>query len=422
MHIKHGWIHFLCNFSYFTTSNDKFLEKFIQHMKCIFIVLFTMNNLTIASANDGIKFSKSFSKTLKKSQKLDKFIFAYVYTKWSIPCGQMESTTFQDSLLIKELNHDYVSVSINATRHKEFTKEYEVHIFPTYMIMDKWGNAIIRGSGYKSPIQLLELIHRTRSQNRFLRQDIDSLARVLNDSNILSALDSIKLYRDGYTAKNLANQYLKRNKKKWGNRIGMALLNEYFTLDKKYVKYVSKNHKAFFILFDSIQLKENISFHVFLKSLKTDKRGRSRFDYKPLKKWFKRYNIEGYDKMENFVRIKYLLWGRGPSIRSSIKLIENYPETSNESVLYSSVIRILLKDNYYKKDIDYRGLKNNIEANIDEGSYWRYDILALLYYKMGDQKKTTECIETARNIANILGEEYTPILDYLKEAIDKAGS
>ena len=124
--------------------------------------------------------------------------------------------------------------------------------------------------------------------------------------------------------------------------------------------------------------------------------------------------------MENFVKIKYLLWGRGPSIRSSIKLIENYPETSNESVLYSSVIRILLKDNYYRKEIDYRGLKNNIEANIDEGSYWRYDVLALLYYKMGNREKTNECIETARNIANILGEEYTPILEYLKEAIDKA--
>ena len=389
-------------------------------MKHFFIVIFTIVSFINVQATDKIKFSKSFAKTLKKSQKFDKFIFAYVYTKWSIPCEQMEATTFQDSLLINELNQDYVSVAINASRNKEFAKKYEVHIFPTFMIMDKWGNAIIRGSGFKSTEKLLELIYKTRSQNRFLRQNIDSLATELDESNILSALDSIKLYRDDYTAKNLANQYLKRNKKDWGTKVGMTILNEYFTLNKKYIKYVSKNHKAFFILFDSIKLKENISFHVFLKSLKTDRRGRSKFDYKPLKRWFKRYQISDYDKMENFVKIKYLLWGRGPSIRSSIKLIENYPETSNESVLYSSVIRILLKDNYYRKEIDYRGLKNNIEANIDEGSYWRYDVLALLYYKMGNREKTNECIETARNIANILGEEYTPILEYLKEAIDKA--
>lgn len=388
-------------------------------MKYFFIAIITLvlsNNLV---AKEEINFSKSFAKTLKKSQKLDKFIFAYVYTNWSIPCEQMETTTFQDSLLISELNQDYVSVAINASRNKEFAKDFEVHIFPTFMVMDKWGNAIIRGSGFKTPEKLLELIHRTRSQNRFLRQNIDSLARVLDHTNILASLDSIKIYRDEYTAKNLANQYLKRNKKEWGTKIGMTLLNEYFTLDKKYVKYVSKNHKAFFMLFDSIQLKENISFHIYLKSLKTDRRGRSKFDYKPLKRWFKRYKINGYKKMENFVRIKYLLWGRGPSIRSSIKLIENYPETSNAGVLYSSVIKILLKDNYYRKEIDYGKLKDNIEANIDEGSYWRYDILALLYYKMGDKLKTEECIQTAKNIANILGENYTPILNYLKEAIDK---
>ena len=392
----------------------------LNHTKTILICFLIGCSALNLNATDEINFSRSFAKTLKKSQKLDKFIFAYVYTKWSLPCGQMEDTTFRDSLVVSEINHDYVSVAINGTRNKDFAKDYEVHTFPTFMVMDKWGNAIIRGSGYKSPKKLLELIHKTRSHSRYLRQNIDSLSKVLNEYTILPALDSIKLYRDEYTAKNLAKRYLDRHKKEWGSRTNMALLNEYFTLDKKYVRYVSKNHKAFFLLFDSIQLKENIAFHVFLKSLKTDSRGRSKFNYKPLKRWFKRYKINGYDKMENFVKIKYLLWGRGPSIRSSLNLIENYPETSNESVLYSSVIRILLKDRFYRKDIDYENLIEKIESNIEEGNYWRYDILALLYYKMGNVKKTNECIDTAKNIASILGEEYTPLLDYLKEDIDKA--
>ncbi|NNL91303.1 MAG: hypothetical protein HKO66_03625 [Saprospiraceae bacterium] len=245
------------------------------------------------------------------------------------------------------------------------------------------------------------------------------MASVLDHTNILQAIDSIKIYKDEYTAKNLAKKYLDKHKKEWGEPTCMALLNEYFTLDKKYLKFVSKNHKAFFLLFDSIRLKENIAFHVFLKSLKK-KRGRTKFDYKPLKRWFKRYKIEGYEKMQDFVKIKYLLWGRGPSIRSSIKLIENYPETSNESVLYSSVIRILLKEKYHRKEIDYDNLIEKIESSLEEGTYWRYDVLALLYYKMGNIQKTNECIETATNIADILGEDYTPILDYLQEYIDKS--
>ena len=122
--------------------------------------------------------------------------------------------------------------------------------------------------------------------------------------------------------------------------------------------------------------------------------------------------------MENFVRIKYLLWGRGPSVRSSIKLIENYPETSNESVLYSSVIRILLTENY-RRSIDYDELIDSIEDTLEEGSYWRYDVLALLYYKIGNNNKTEECITTAKEIASILNEEYTPILDYLRDHIEQ---
>jgi hypothetical protein len=239
----------------------------------------------------------------------------------------------------------------------------------------------------------------------------------VNSENILATVDSIILYRDEYTAKNIAKRYLDANRKNWGNEVCMQLLSDYFSLDKKYLRYVSKNHQAFCIKFDSIELKENIAFYVFINSLKKDKRGRLKFDYKPLRRWFKRFKFKDIEKIENFVRIKYLLWGRGPSVRSSIKLIENYPETSSESVLYSSVIRILLTENY-RRSIDYDELIESIEDTLEEGSYWRYDVLALLYYKIGNQSKVEECIATAKEIADILGEDYTPILDYLKDHIN----
>ena len=395
------------------------LELRIKQIFLAFVFLHIASSLCFSNTIEKIDFSTSYTKALKKALKEDKFVFAYVYTEWSVPCKKMDETTFKDSTVIHELNQDYVPLIINAGRKKTFVKDYEVHIFPSFMVIDKWGNAIIRGSGYKSPEDLMRMIYKTRSKSRYLRQSIDSLLIESNPSNILSIIDSVKYYKDDYTSKNLAKKYLdKKKKKNWGDKECMILLNEYFTLDEKYVKFVSRNHHVFFMVFDSTKLKENISFHVFLNSLKSDGRGRSRFDFKPLKKWFKKYKLHGYDKMENFVRIKYLLWGRGPSVRSSIRLIENYPETSNESVLYSSVIRILL-DNTYRREIDYDELVRSIESSIEEGNYWRYDVLALLYYKMGNQRKVEECISTAREIADILGEEYTPILDYLKEHIDQ---
>lgn len=368
-------------------------------------------------AGEPLQFTKSYSKALKQAQKEDKLIFCFVYTSWSMPSQRMEETTLKDSLVVQELNAEYVTLYINASRNKDFAKDFEIHVFPSMLVIDKWGNAILRDSGYKSSIQLITMIYKTRSKSRYLRQSIDSLMMDVNSENILATVDSIILYRDEYTAKNIAKRYLDANRKNWGNEVCMQLLSDYFSLDKKYLRYVSKNHQAFFIKFDSIELKENIAFHVFINSLKKDKRGRLKFDYKPLRRWFKRFKFKDIEKIENFVRIKYLLWGRGPSVRSSIKLIENYPETSSESVLYSSVIRILLTENY-RRSIDYDELIESIEDTLEEGSYWRYDVLALLYYKIGNQSKVEECIATAKEIADILGEDYTPILDYLKDHIN----
>lgn len=368
-------------------------------------------------AGEPLQFTKSYSKALKQAQKEDKLIFCFVFTSWSMPSQRMEETTLKDSLVVQELNAEYVTLYINASRNKDFAKDFEIHVFPSMLVIDKWGNAILRDSGYKSSTQLITMIYKTRSKSRYLRQSIDSLMMDVNSENILATVDSIILYRDEYTAKNIAKRYLDANRKNWGNEVCMQLLSDYFSLDKKYLRYVSKNHQAFFIKFDSIELKENIAFHVFINSLKKDKRGRLKFDYKPLRRWFKRFKFKDIEKIENFVRIKYLLWGRGPSVRSSIKLIENYPETSSESVLYSSVIRILLTENY-RRSIDYDELIESIEDTLEEGSYWRYDVLALLYYKIGNQSKVEECIATAKEIADILGEDYTPILDYLKDHIN----
>lgn len=368
-------------------------------------------------AGEPLQFTKSYSKALKQAQKEDKLIFCFVYTSWSMPSQRMEETTLKDSLVVQELNAEYVTLYINASRNKDFAKDFEIHVFPSMLVIDKWGNAILRDSGYKSSTQLITMIYKTRSKSRYLRQSIDSLMMDVNSENILATVDSIILYRDEYTAKNIAKRYLDANRKNWGNEVCMQLLSDYFSLDKKYLRYVSKNHQTFFIKFDSIELKENIAFHVFINSLKKDKRGRLKFDYKPLRRWFKRFKFKDIEKIENFVRIKYLLWGRGPSVRSSIKLIENYPETSSESVLYSSVIRILLTENY-RRSIDYDELIESIEDTLEEGSYWRYDVLALLYYKIGNQSKVEECIATAKEIADILGEDYTPILDYLKDHIN----
>ncbi len=357
-------------------------------------------------------------KALRASKHGQKLIFAFVHTEWSIPSKRMIDSTFIDPMVMKELTADYETVEVNAARKKRFVEDYNIHIFPTFLVMDWTGQVLLRSKDYKTPDELLLTIAKTRSNSRFLRENLDSLAYSSTRQTILSNIDSISYYKGDYEAKNLAKKYLDRKDVDWRDPQSMALIKDYFTLHKKYLRFISKYHFKFFERFDSLTIKENIAFHVFLNSLDTDKRGRAKFNYKPVKKWFKKHRISGADKLENFVKIKYLLWGRGPSVSYSIKLLKNYPETTDENVLFASVIRLLISKS--RRSIDYDELIQSLKKSIKEdGSYWRYDLLSLLYYKNGEDNKSIDYINIAREIAQINGDDYEPTLNFIKDIIER---
>ncbi len=359
----------------------------------------------------------SLSKAMRDSKYGGKPVFAFVFAEWSIPCQRMMDSTFMDKKVIHELQSDYECVALEARRRKRFTEEYDIHIFPTMLVMDWTGEVIIRFKGYKSPEEFIKTIDKTRSSSRYLKQSIDSLIQGANADNILTIVDSVKYFKDDYAAKNLVKKYLDHKSTDWRHPNNMFLIKEYFAMDKKYLKFLSKYHFKFYERFDSLAIKENIAFHVFINSLKTDSRGRAKFEYKPVKKWFRKHKMHNADKLENFVKIKYLLWGRGPSIRYSVNLLKDYPETNDENVLYASTIRLLISNS--RRRIDYDELISSVKQSIKEdGTFWRYDLLSLLYYKIGNKSKSDQAISTAKNIAAVTNKMYDPTLPYIIDAIE----
>ena len=388
-------------------------------MKRLFLLIIIFLSHTVLSAQsiDKEVFQHStLSKAKRSAQLSGKYIFVFAYTDWSIPSMRMIDDAFIDTLTVEALRKNYECVSINAVRKKKFASKYEVNVFPSLFIMDKNENVILRTSGYHSPTDVISLLNKSRNNNRYLKQNLDSLALISDRHSIIANIDSTKLHRDEYSAKNLVKMYLDKKSTDWRDPVSMSLIKDNFQLDKKYLKFISKYHFKFFERFDSISIKENIAFHVFVNSLDTNGRGRPKFEYKPVKKWFKKHRILGADKLENFVKIKYLLWGRGPSINYSVNLIKYYPETSNENVLFASVIRLLLSES--RRTIDYDELISSLRSTIKEdGTFWRYDCLSLLYYKTGNDYMSDKMIQTAQQVADVLGKEYEPTLDFIKEDI-----
>ena len=364
-----------------------------------------------------VKFTYSESRAFRTAERDNKFVFSFIYADWSIPCQKMFNETFKDTTVINDLNSNFVNLAVNHRRAKKFLDKYEVRVFPTIIIFDKEGNVYLRFVGYKDPEEMISMLDKTRFQNRYLKQNLDSLAKVLHPGNVLPAIDSIREYRDDYSAKNLIKWYLD-NRKDWSDSVSLLLIKDNFALNKKYLKYMSKNHDLFYQYFDPLGIKENIAFHIYIKSLKRNFKGRPTFNYNPVRRWFRKYKLKDVDKMEDFVRIKYLMWGRGPSVRYSVNLLQNYPETTDENVLFASVIRLLIYSNSDR--FDYDELIFSLRSTLDEDvSFWRYDALSLLYYKSGQDQKAEEAIQKAKARAKELGEEYSPTLEVIKDKIDR---
>ncbi len=389
-------------------------------MKTIQIILLSLL-LGSAQAQSEATIPDIFShttpgKAMRASKYGDKLVFAFVYTDWSIPSKRMIDSTFTNPTVQYELAADYESVAINGARKKQFTETYNIHAYPTLLVMDCQGEVIVRTKGYKDVENFLKTLSKTRSSSRYLKQNLDTLSLAAHRGNILAMVDSVEYYRDDYEAKNLAKMYLDKKDTDWRDPESMYLIKEYFYLDKKYLKFLSKYHFKFFEIFDSTTIKENLAFNIFINSIDTDSRGRAKFEYKPVRKWFRKHHIYGADKLENFVKIKYLLWGRGPSISYSMKLLRDYPETADENVLFASVIRLLISEN--RRRIDFDNLIYSVKKSIKEdGTFLRYDILSLLYYKNGQDSKAKEMIALAQSIADNTNQEYMPTLDIISDLI-----
>lgn len=360
----------------------------------------------------------TLGKAMRASKHGDKLVFAFVHTSWSVPSKRMMDSTFMDEKVISELKADYETVAIDASRKKWFVEEYQVHIYPTLFVMDWQGQVLIRSKSFKTPDELLATLAKTRSNSRYLRQNLDSLASMTDRYNILDVMDSVRYYKDDFEAKNLAKRYLDKKSTDWRDDESMELIKDYFYLDKNYLRFISKYHFKFYEKYDSLSIKENIAFHIYLKSLKADRKGRTKFNYKPVMKWFRKHRITGADKLENFVKIKHLLWGRGPSVSSSVRLLEHYPETADDNVLFASVIRLLISPT--RRKIDFDDLIFSVKKSIKEdGTYLRYDVLSLLYYKNGQDTKAMEMIDIAQGIASSTQQEYEPTLHFIKDLIER---
>ena len=138
--------------------------------KLVFILCFAMSLLSVAQDINWV----TFEKLPKLIQQESKPVMVFIHTDWCKYCLMQDKITFQDSLIVSELNQNYYCVRLNAEADQQiyflnimYTKKGNIHslswvlgaqnnelTFPTTVLLSPQYQITNRWVGYLSKEQL----------------------------------------------------------------------------------------------------------------------------------------------------------------------------------------------------------------------------------------------------------------------------
>lgn len=109
----------------------------------------------------GIDFyNGNYEEALQKAKTEEKLVFVYLYADWCGVCKSLKKNTLKDKEVGQFYNDEYVSLALNAEKGegKKIAKSIGLRSYPTLLFLDGGNGRILNQvSGYKSPIQLINL-------------------------------------------------------------------------------------------------------------------------------------------------------------------------------------------------------------------------------------------------------------------------
>ena len=106
----------------------------------------------------GITFiGDSFKEALKQAALQNKYIFVDAYASWCGPCKMLKANTFTNKKAAEFYNSNFINVSIDMEKGEgpELMQTWGIQAFPTLIIFDPHGKAVLGTVGYIGPDDLV---------------------------------------------------------------------------------------------------------------------------------------------------------------------------------------------------------------------------------------------------------------------------
>lgn len=121
----------------------------------------TEERTKLKGEKDSINFEYiNFENLLKKARETGKYIFMDAYTTWCGPCKQMAKNVFTVNKVALFFNKNFINIKIDMEKGDGVTlrEKYKIVAYPTFLLIDGYGNEIHRIVGSFNPEEFIERI------------------------------------------------------------------------------------------------------------------------------------------------------------------------------------------------------------------------------------------------------------------------
>ena len=129
----------------------------------LLFILFEFGYLSVdeLATKKGIDFyNGTYQEALEKAEKEEKLVFVYLYANWCGVCKSLKKNTLKDKEVGSFYNEEFINLALNAEKGegKIIAESIALRSYPTLLFLNGGDGRILnRVSGYKTPIQLINL-------------------------------------------------------------------------------------------------------------------------------------------------------------------------------------------------------------------------------------------------------------------------
>jgi hypothetical protein len=111
------------------------------------MVLITGVSVTTAAKTENVRWY-GYEDGLKKGKEEGKSVYIHFYSDICQYCKEMESTTFTNQKVVKQLNSKFIPIRVNSDKEYKIAYKYNIRPVPDNWIFNKKGERIYRQLGY----------------------------------------------------------------------------------------------------------------------------------------------------------------------------------------------------------------------------------------------------------------------------------